>query len=237
MAQRTLLQLVNSAQTELNLPVSSVVFTSTDQNVVKLKNLLIAVADDLLREYDWQDLITVYQFSTIAGQSSYSLPTDIDRFINGTFFDKTNRYPIRGPKTASEWEWIQSGLVTSATPFERFRIFDNTFYVYPPPGTTTLNFVYEYISNNYVLVGGTTPGPSFTSDSDTCVFDSRLIIYGLKLKWKASIGQDTTDALSEYLRILALRKGQDKPAPRLQLGPGMTFPIISGANIPDGNWS
>ena len=108
-----------------------------------------AVCDDLLNEFDWQQLQTRYSFTTSAGVDSYALPTDIERFMNGTFFDQTNRWPLRGPKTASEWEWLKAGL-TSGAPFQRFRIYNNKFWVTPAPGTSPLTFAFEYISNNYV---------------------------------------------------------------------------------------
>lgn len=235
MAQKTLLQLIQTVAAELNLPVPQGAISATDQNVLKLLALTRATCDDLLAEYDWQQLQTRYTFTTTAGVDSYALPADMERFINGTFFDQNNRWPLRGPKTPSEWEWLKVGLSNGA-PFQRFRIYGNLFYVFPTPGATPYTFVFEYIANSYVrdAIGRKM---DFTQDSDICLFDHRLVIYGVKLKWKASISQDTTEALADYVRALNFSKGSDSPAPRLSLAPMSAYPVISNANYPDGSWA
>lgn len=237
MAQKSILSILQTAASELSIPVPVTVVSSQDTNHTKLKAFLIAVCDDLLAEYDWQELITRYQFTTVAGQDSYSLPSDLFKFIDGTFFDKNNRWPLNGPKTATEWEFLNNVSYLTG-PFTRFRVFGNQFKVLPVPSTTPYTFVFEYFSSNYAKDGSTgVMKAEFTQDSDICVFDHRLVVYGIKAKWLASLGQDDSAALSEYTRALEAAKGRNTPAKRLSLVGCDGARLLSTANLPEGNWS
>jgi hypothetical protein len=233
MAQKTLFQIIQTVAAELNLPQPSVVVSSQDQNVLKLLALARAVCDDLLMEFDWQALNTRYSFSTTTGVDNYALPAGIGRFINGTFFDANNKWPMQGPKTPTEWEWIKASSFNGG-PFTQFRIYGDKFYVSPVPGATPYTFNFEFVSSYYVKdSSGTTFKPDFTVDSDICVFDHRTVVYGVKLKWRESIAQDTTTALADYNRALEFAKGQDSPAPKLNLLGSVGYRMLSNANIPD----
>lgn len=237
MAQKSILSILQTAASELSIPVPVTVVSSQDTNHTKLRAFLVATCDDLLAEHDWQELITRYQFTTVSGQGAYPLPADLFRFIDGTFFDKNNRWPLSGPKTATEWEFLNN--VTYLTgPFNRFRVFGNEFNVLPVPSTTQYTFVFEYFSSNYAKDGSTgEPKAEFTQDSDVCLFDHRLVVYGIKAKWLASLGQDDTAALAEYTRALSSAKGRNAPSKRLSLVGGDGHRLLSTANLPEGNWS
>lgn len=236
MAQKSLITIMQMTARELSIPVPSTAVSSQDKNIAKLMAFVQATCEDLLNEHDWQHLVKRYSFTTVAGQEEYTLPDDLHSFINGTAFDKNNRWPLVGPVSASTWEWLQN--VPTTGPFEKFRVFGNTLHLSPSPADG-LGFVFEYISRNYVLDGGmsgTTKG-EFTQDSDIITFDHRLVIYGTKAKWLASIGQDNTDTVNEFRRTLEAVKGRDTPAARLTMGRGGGFRLLSTANYSDGNWS
>jgi hypothetical protein len=234
--QKSLISLVQQLSGEMNLPQPTAVISSEDQNVKKLLALLRATCDDLLAEHDWQVLQTRYALTTSNGVDNYAFPSDIERFISATFFDETNRWPLRGPLTPSGWEWLKTTQLSSS-PFERFRIQGDRLYLYPTPGASPISLAMEYVSRNYVRDGSTSaPKSDFTQDSDICVFDHRVVIYGTKVKWLASISQDTTAALVDYSRALEFSKGSDSPAPRLFLDGCPATPLLSSRNYPDGSW-
>lgn len=232
MAQRSLLSIIQTAQAELNLPQSTAVLSSNDQNVVKLVALARAVMDDLLAEYDWQPLQIRTSIPCDGVSESYSLPADYERMLNATAFNQSTRFPITGPLTPTEWEWAKNNTAVG-TPYVRYRIYGNKFYILPVGTTATLNL--EYVSSYCVLDASTqTPKADFTQDSDICMFDHRPMVYGIKLKWKESIGEDTTATLTDYKRALEASKGSDEPGRRLSLVGNQTgFVPITTANIPD----
>lgn len=233
---KTVIQLISQVAAELNLPVPTTVVTSQDQNVKKLFAFLVAVCDDLLAEHSWQDFQFRHTVTTANGVEDYDFPTDIHRFISGTFFDEGNRWPWQGPLTPGQWEWLKTGYGIVG-PYERFRIWQDKISFLPvPTGVTT--FVCEYISNTYAQDGSTGLRKSeFTQDSDICLFDHRMVVYGIKLKFLASISQDTTAALVDYNRALEFAKSQDTPGPRLSLNGYQSWGrLIDNANLADGSW-
>lgn len=235
MAQKNLLQIAQAVAAELNLPQPTVVLTSTDENILKLLAFIRAICDDVLAEHDWQLFNQRYSFVTTDGVDNYAFPADIERFIDGTFYDSTSQWPIKGSITPTQWE---SRLISnSSAPLKAFRIQKDRIYINPTPGPTPYTFVFEYVSNYYVRdVSTGLTKPDFTEDSDVCLFDHRIIIYGVKMKWRASIGQDTTDAAVDYLRALEHSKGSDEPAERLSLLGGTGYRMLSTDNYPDGDW-
>lgn len=233
MAQKTLISIIQMVTSELGFPSPTTVVSSTDTNVQKLLSLVRATCDDLLREYDWQVLQTRYSFTTTSGVEAYPFPSDEERFISGTFFDQNNRWPMAGPLTAIEWEQIKVSNL-SASPFARYRVFGGMVHLAPTPGTTPYTFVYEYISNSFYTSNAGVPQSDLLQDSDIIRFDHRCVIYGVKLKWMASVGMDTTVSLVDYARALEYAKGADSPTRRLNIaGGGSGVQLLSTANIPD----
>ena len=237
MAQKTILAILQSVAAELNLPQPTNIVSNQDQNVKKLLALTSAVCDDLLAEFDWQVLHTRYNFSTTPDVEAYDFPADRGRFISGTFFDANNQWPMAGSKTPTQWEWSKASTF-NGSPFSEFRVYGDKFYVSPIPDATTKTFNFEYVSNAYVLDGSTgVAKPNFTQDSDICRFDHRVVIYGVKLKFRESISQDTTSALADYNRALEFAKGSDQPAQTLNLLGAAGFQFLSTSNYPDGSWT
>ncbi len=237
MAQKTIIQICQQVAGELNLPAPQAVLSSQDQNVQKLLNLARAVGDDLVAEYDWQALQTPYQVSTVAGTDNYAFPTDIARFTAFTIWDNSTRWALRGSLTPGQWNTLRHGLIASAPPYSRYRIMANRIYLDPVPSAVH-NLTLEYISSYFVRDASTgLPKADFTNDADVCMFDHRIMVYGMKLKFLTSIGQDTTAALSDYGRALEFAKGHDAPRQKLSLIGNQGSGLINTSNYPDGFWN
>lgn len=233
MAQKTILQIAQTITNQIGLPTPQAVVSASDQNMVNLLAIIRSTCEDLLQEYDWQVLQKRYSFQTTSGVDNYAMPSDEERFINATFYDQNNRWPMQGQLTATEWEQLKVSNLASS-PFERYRVFGNKLYLFPIPSTTTYTFVYEYISNAYCTSSAGTPQSDIQQDSDIILFDHRMVVYGAKVKWLTSKGMDTTAALGEFNRALELAKGSDVPARTLNIvGGGIGMPLLSTANIPD----
>lgn len=177
------------------------------------------------------------QSGTIDTQFSqylYDLPSDWQKQIPQTEWDRTNRWPLMGPQSAQDWQSFKSGIVY-AGPRERFRILENQIAVNPLP-PNGLTFAFEYISNAWVRSAMGVAQSSFLADTDTCLFPDSLMITGLKAQWKAAKGLDGTFDLGEFRLLLDQCKAQDKSAPRLSLSPFQSSILLTEWNIPDGSW-
>lgn len=167
-------------------------------------------------------------------QVAYPLPPDWLKQIPQTEWDRTNRWPLLGPKSPQEWQSYESGIVY-AGPRERFRIQDQAIQVNPPP-PAPLTFSYEYISSYYVIGADGTAKPRFTADTDTTLFDDSLMIAGLKVRWLNAKGLPLTFEGSEYANLLSGLMAQDKSAPKLSLSPSYGDILLGYRNVQDGDW-
>lgn len=168
-------------------------------------------------------------------QTAYPLPSDWLKQVPQTEWDRTNRWPMLGPKSPQEWQSYKSGIVY-AGPRERFRIQLGALQISPPP-PTGLTFAYEYISSAFVAGADGTQKSSFTDDTDTCIFDDSLMIVGLKMRWKSAKGLDWSAEGQEFNLLLSQIKAQDKSSPRLSLSPVAGSVYLGYDNVPDGSWA
>ena len=171
-----------------------------------------------------------FQFS----QVQYDLPSDWDREIPQTEWDRTNRWPLMGPQSAQDWQSFKSGIVY-AGPRQRFRIVGNTYAINPPP-PNGLVFGFEYISKAWINSAAGVPLTQFGSDSDTFIFTDSLLITGLKVAWKAAKGLDGSFDLAEFRSLLESNKAQDRSFPKLSLSPYGSSILLTTNSLPDGNW-
>lgn len=170
------------------------------------------------------------QFSRV----QYPLPSDWLMQIPQTEWDRTNRWPLLGPKSPQEWQSFKSGIVY-AGPRERFRILQESMTINPPPPNGLL-FAFEYISTGWVISATGTRQSKYLADTDEAIFPDSLLITGLKSLWKAAKGLDGSFDLGEFRVLLETIKSQDRSAPKLNLSPYGGTILMSGWNIPTGNW-
>lgn len=170
----------------------------------------------------------------VFSQVQYPLPSDWLKQIPQTEWDRTNRWPLMGPQSPQDWQSFKSGIVY-AGPRNRFRILGNTITLNPMP-PDGLVFAYEYISTSWAISGTGVSKTRFTADDDTCIFPDSLMVTGLKAQWKLAKGLNADADLGEFRTLLEQCKSYDKSAPKLSLSPYGGSILMSGANIPDGNW-
>jgi hypothetical protein len=167
-------------------------------------------------------------------QVEYDLPSDWKKQIPQTEWDRVNRWPLMGPQSPQDWQSFKSGIVYNG-PRERFRIYQNTIAVNPPP-PNGLVFAFEYISSGWVTSAAGVAQTQYLADTDTAVFEDSLLVTGLKVQWKAAKGLDATWDLAEFRQLLDANKSQNKSAPRLSLSPTFGTVLLTENNLPDSNY-
>lgn len=199
-------------------------------------------ADTYVLSVDSPTQVTLTQNSTDTGvadlvftQTKYVLPTDWDRQINRTQWDKTNHWELMGPKTAQEWQYLKGGIVSTG-PRIRYRILGNTFQIWPPT-TTSSRLGFEYMSNSWVVaVDGFTYKQLFDTDTDTALFRDRLLITGAKYEFFSQKGFDVTELGKDYDEEIAKEMSSDKGAPTLSLAQQSGNMFIGPGSVQDGNY-
>jgi len=167
----------------------------------------------------------------VLAQTAYSLPPDFESITNRTQWDKTKHWEALGPEDPQQWQWLKSGYISTG-PRIRWRILDNQFQVWPPMNTNEY-LGWEYKSKGWARAADGTVKNSFTVDTDTTVYDDRLMVLGTKLKYFQVKNFDTTALQQDYFRYLNVIKANDKGAPNLSFAPYPSKVLIGYANIPD----
>lgn len=167
-------------------------------------------------------------------QTKYAMPSDYQRIVDRTQWDKSKHWEMLGPESPQQWQWLKSGYIATG-PRIRWRILGNTFQIWP--GVTTAEYLgFEYVSKSWVRDAGGTAKNSFTADTDTCVFDDRLMVAGLKLKYFGVKGFETQLLQDEYDSILVAVMGAEQGAPMLSMAPRLSNILLGPENIPDSNY-
>lgn len=224
----SLLEILQKTTAELGLPQPATVLSNNDTLVVQLTGLCNALCGELVEIYDWQALTNKHTFSSVATVNSYDLPSDFSRIIDDTFWNTTNTTIIPGGLTPAQDNFNKRVILAPS-----YRIFDGQLYLRPTP-TSAEDFVFEYISDYYVYDTATFLfKPTFTSDDDKIVFNDRLVINGIKLKYKEANGLATATAAYDYDQMLSTIKSRDQGGQRIYLTRNRRQP---NGHIPDGSW-
>jgi hypothetical protein len=195
--------------------------------------------DTYVQSVDSPTQVTMSQAAAASGtgvtltfaQTKYAFPVDYQRIIDRTQWDKSKHWEMLGPESPQQWQWLKSGYIATG-PRIRWRILGNTFQIWP--GVSTSEYLgFEYVSKYWVTDVSGTPKGSFTSDTDTCQFDDRLMVAGLKLKYFGIKGFETQILQDEYDAILSSVKGEEQGAPMLSFAPRLSSYLLGPENIPD----
>jgi hypothetical protein len=169
--------------------------------------------------------------SVVCAQTAYDLPDDFETITNRTHWDKSKHWEMLGPEDAQQWQWLKSGYISTG-PRIRWRILDGQFQIWPVMNTNEY-LGWEYRSKGWARSDTGAIKNSFTADTDTTVYDDRLVVLSTKLKYFQVKSFDTTALSQDYARYLSVCKANDKGAPNLSFAPYPSKVLIGYANIPD----
>ena len=166
-------------------------------------------------------------------QTQYTMPSDYDRQIDRTHWDKTQHWQMIGPETAQQWEWLTSGYISTG-PIVRYRIFGTFFQIWPPQGTEHY-LGFEYISNAWAASSGGTAQTALTADTDANVFPDRLMVLGLKHKYfqVKGLGDVYKD---DYEAEFSIALANDAGSQTLSMNPRVPEVLLGWNNIPDSGY-
>jgi hypothetical protein len=234
MSYWTGLAIIRQAQAELGLTQATTIVGTLDVGTNQMLALLNSAGNELITYYPWQNLKEEFTITT-TGAASYALPTDWGYFVDQTQWDRTNHWPLLGPKSPQEWAWIKGGLLATA-PRVRYRVLDNLFFVWPV-ATTGTTLAMEYTRNTYAQTAALAWIQMVSTDTDVAQLDPWLLVKFIKLKFYQLKGFDTGGVLSDFTRLFELLTGKDVGAPTLSLnrvGPSI---FVGPWSVPDGNWN
>lgn len=230
----TALTIVGQACARLGITAPTALFSSTDDQIIQLRNLMNQEGAELGKggptDHAWGILTTEKTFTTTAAAIQTSaVPTDFGWFINDTMWNRTARIKMVGPVGADEWQNYQA-ISLIALPNAVFRFRGGNLIIYPTPvaGQTA---AYEYVSK-YWASGSQS---AMTADSDTALLDETLITLGVIWRFLAAKGLDYAETFRTYQMEVTKAIGRDGGRRKLNLA-GTAQNQFNG-NIPDGSWN
>jgi hypothetical protein len=234
-------QVLNQVAGELGIPQVSSVVGLTDVQSIQLLSLLNSGGNELMLYYPWEQFTKEWEFTTVLNQSDYELPDDYNYFVDQTQWDRTNHWPLLGPKTAQEWAWLKGSLV-APLPRLRYRVQENLFKIYPTPTSNTsppaFKLAMEYVSRNWVLANTGTEYSMILADGDILQYNPWLLIKFVKFKFYELKGFSTAGVNGDFMRVFNSLTGKDTGAQKLSLSPQQNFVGYIGPwSVPDGSWN
>lgn len=240
----TTLQVLNQVAGELGLPQVPTITGLENAQSIQLVSMLNSAGNELLLYYPWEQFHKEWTFTTETGVGEYALPDDWNYGVDQTQWDRTNHWPLIGPKSPQEWAWLKGGLLAAA-PRIRFRIQNNLFKLWPvpslqsPPGQ--FNIAQEYITKNWLITtpanGAPVAANMIVLDSDELLYDPWLLVKYVKFKFYELKGFDTTSVQADFMRVFNTLTGKDTGAPILTLAPQGVSQYIGPWSVPDGSWN
>jgi len=168
----------------------------------------------------------------------FAVPSDFDRMVEYTHWDKSKHWNLLGPQTSQQREWLRSGYISTG-PRIRYWQMGGYFQIWPPLGADEV-LSYEYVSKWWILATSpSTPAPTkelFTVDTDTCIFPDPLMRSLIKLRYFEIKGFDTTALYRDYRMQCDAAKAHDGMAPNLSMAPKPGSILIGFNNIPDSGY-
>ncbi len=198
----SLLTICQDACRHLSLPVVSVVVGADTGHAPLLFVCAKQELRDLANRYQWQQLTREHTFTTTATAvqlTASAFPTDFDRIINETMYNRTQRERIWGPLSADEWQHIQANVTTLVDPSYRFR--GGTILLSPTPAAGE-TIAYEYISDFKALSSGGTEQANYAADDDVQIsfWPDNVIMLGVIWRYRRAKGYVYSADLEEYER-------------------------------------
>jgi hypothetical protein len=198
--------------------------------------------DTYIKSVDSSSQITMSQPATASGtavaitaaQTKYSMPSDYNRLIDRTQWDKSKHWEMLGPESPQQWQWLKSGYIATG-PRIRWRILGGFFQIFPLVSTSEY-LGFEYVSKNWVTDASGNPKASFTADTDTCIFDDTMMVLGLKLKYFQIKGFETQALQDDFDTIVARLQTEEQGAQILSMAPRLSNILLGPENIPDSNY-
>jgi hypothetical protein len=207
----TLLSIANdvASETQGARPVS--IAGSTEPDAQLILRLINKVGIRLMETYAWSELRKEQSFTSVAGaDQTNAIPSDFDRFIPETFWNRSSSLLMTGPISPTEWNSLQTYDFNTNNP--KFIYRGGAVSVTPVLGAgETLAF--EYVSKNWCTdAAGTTFKTKFTADTDLSLLDEDLITSITVFEWLKANSQPYGEAMQDAKDNLDRLTRNDSPS-------------------------
>lgn len=188
---------------------------------------------DLEKEVRWQELITEYTFATVAGTTTYALPSGFRAFANMSQWDRTNLWRLTGPTQSMVYQWLKSGISVASTNNSWFAVRGNLLTLFPTP-TSVRTIAFDYYSKNWVVKQvDSSYSNEWTADLDTSRLDEDLLAADLKWRFLQAKGMPYEPEYKRRESLLELLVADNGARGVIDFGAPVPSTTGFGGNLPE----
>lgn len=174
------------------------------------------------------------------GQSDYALPSDFERPIDNTFWDRSRFWAMRGPLSPQQWQLYKSSVIGNASIQRRYRFRQISgtpgsmrLSIDPVPLDNGSALVFEYVSNAWCQSAVFALQTAWAADTDLGVLSEYLLRLGIRYRILRRLGMSYAEELDEYERQCDKAVAHDGGAPILDLTPTQQLSLLGPWNLPE----
>jgi hypothetical protein len=171
------------------------------------------------------------------GQSDYTLPSDFERVVDNTIWDRSRFWSMRGPLSPQQWQLYKSSVIGRASIQRRFRFREiggnQVFSIDPVPTDNGSALVFEYVSNAWCKSSGGAKQTIWQADTDVGILDEYVIQLGMRWRMMRRLGFSYQEELGEYEREAGKEMAKDGGQAILDMTPADHLTLIGPWNIPE----
>lgn len=204
----TLLSICIAAADEIGIDRPSSVIGNPSPTAQKLLRYANKVGKRLMKGYAWEVLRKEVTFTSVGSETQTGiLPSDFDRFVAETFWNRSTETLVSGPVSPVQWQGLKA-LGYSGDP--KFALRGGNVLILPQLSAgATLAF--EYVSNLWCQSSGGTGQTAWAADTDVGVLDEELLTLALKFTYLTDEGLPNAQAAEEFTDYLNTLLDNDQP--------------------------
>ncbi len=208
----SLLTIIKNAADEIGVNRPVTVISNNDPEVTQLLRFANKVGTRLMKipKSGWQAIRKEQTFTALGAEEQTAiLPSDFDRFIPETFWDRSNDRLISGPIGAVEWQGFKARVNTR----KKFIYRGDSVFVSPAFGGGE-SLAFEYVSKNWCQSSGSVGQTVWAADDDTGIIDEELMTLGIVFEFLQGQGLPSASAavaFEEYFNQLLANDQPDTP--------------------------
>lgn len=225
----TILSVVQEVCPVIGLSVPVALFTSTDGDLIQLRNVANEMAQRIAATHDWQLLKRINTHTGDGSTEDFDLPGDYDRMTKDSqVWSSSLETPLSHIPSTNEW----LGLDVQSFDFviNAWTIYGGQIHI-KPALASAVTAKYFYQSNLLVSPASGADKALFTADDDTYRLSERVLKLGIIWEWCEQKGMPYPEKMETYEDARAKAAGNDKGAtviavgrPRLSRGVTVAYP-------------
>jgi len=215
------------------------VIGNTDPIARQLFAFINREGKQLMRASNWPILLKEHTFNTVNGTQSYALPTDYDRSVGSTMYNRTDLDQMIGPITPQQFQQDRHGTASAGiTQKFRFKPSSNVlkFDITPTP-TSAESIGFEYVSSHWNQTSGGTSQAAMAADTDVGILDETLLEMGVTWRFKQNHGLTYDEDFRQYQLELRQAISRAGGAPVISLDDARRLLVSPYSyNLPDSGY-